>query len=70
MEALGIDQEVMGETLLRVRWRDFPAGPVAKTPHSQCRGLDSIPGWGSRSRIPQPRVRILQLNIPDPVCCN
>jgi len=26
---------------------DFPGGPVAKTPYSQCRGLDSIPGSGN-----------------------
>ena len=30
--------------------------PVAKTPHSQCRGLGSIPGQGTRSYMPQRRV--------------
>ena len=29
--------------------RDFPGGPVAKTPCSQYRGLGSIPGRGTRS---------------------
>ena len=29
--------------------RDFPGGLVAKTPCSQCRGLGSIPGQGTRS---------------------
>ena len=38
---------------------DFPGGPVAKTPHSQCRGLDSIPGQGTR-------FHRLQLRIPRP----
>ena len=30
---------------------DFPGGPVAKTPCSQCRGLGSIPGQGTRSQM-------------------
>ena len=30
---------------------DFPGGPVAKTPCSQCRGLGSIPGQGTRSHM-------------------
>ena len=29
---------------LRFSLRDFPGGPVAKTPRSQCRGPGSIPG--------------------------
>ena len=34
-----------------VKWqsRDFPGGPVTKTPHSQCRGLGSIPDQRTRS---------------------
>ena len=43
--------------------RDFPGGPVAKTPHSRCRVLGSIPGQGSRSHMPQPGVCKLQLKI-------
>ena len=46
-EALGVDQEVMGKMLLRLLWRDFPAGPVAKTPHSQCRGSRFSPWLGN-----------------------
>ena len=34
---------------------DFPGGPVVKTQHSQCRGLGSIPGQGTRSCMPQLR---------------
>ena len=34
---------------------DFPGGPVAKTPCSQCRGLGSIPGQGTRSHMPRLR---------------
>ena len=30
--------------------------PVAKTRHSQCRGLGSIPGQGTRSHMMQPNV--------------
>ena len=40
------------------RLRDFPGGPVAKTPHSQCRVLGSSPGWGTRSHMSQIRVCI------------
>ena len=28
--------------------KDFPGGPVAKTPHFQCRGSGLIPGQGTR----------------------
>ena len=50
---------------------DFPGGPVAKAPSSQCRGpLGSIPGQGTRSHMPPLRDNVLQLNIPDPVCPN
>ena len=31
--------------------KDFPGGPVAKTPCSQCRGLGSIPGQRDRSHV-------------------
>ena len=36
--------------------QDFPGGPGAKSPCSQ--GLDSIPGQGTRSHIPQQRHSI------------
>ena len=45
------------------QWGDFPGGPVAKTPHSQCRGLGSIPSQGTRSHVPQLRVPMPPLNI-------
>ena len=32
---------------------DFPGGPVAKAPYSQCRGPMFNPGQGTRSHIPQ-----------------
>ena len=28
--------------------RDFPHGPVVKTPCFHCRGMGSIPGWGTK----------------------
>ena len=34
----------------------LPSGPVAKTLHSQCRGLGSVPGLGTRSHLLQLRV--------------
>ena len=36
--------------------RDFPGSPVAKTLHSWRRGLSSIPGRGTRSHMPWPRL--------------
>ena len=36
-------------------------GPVAKTPCAQCRGPRLIPGLGTRSHMPQLRVRMPQL---------
>lgn len=45
--------------ILSASW-DFHGGPVAKTPHSLCRGLGSIPGQGARSCMPQPRSKILR----------
>ena len=44
-------------------WGDFPGGPVAKTLHSQCRGLGSVPGQGTRSHMPQLRIHTLQQKI-------
>ena len=44
--------------------RDFPGGPVAKSPRSQCRGPGSIPGLGTRSHMLQLRVHIPQLKVP------
>ena len=29
-------------------YRDFPGGPVAKTPSFQCRGTGSVPGHGTK----------------------
>ena len=40
--------------------RGQPCGPVAKTPHYQG-GLNSIPGQGTKSRIP---------HLKDLACCN
>ena len=35
----------------KMSWGNFPLGPVAKTPHSQCRGLGLVPGLGTRSHM-------------------
>ena len=36
--------------------RDFPGGPVAKTQHSSAGGPGLIPGQGTRSHMPQPKI--------------
>lgn len=46
---------------LKIKNRDFPGGPWAKTPSSQCRCPSSIPEQGTRSQMPQPRVHMTQL---------
>ena len=46
---------------------DFPGGPVAKTPHSQCRVLGATLGQGTRSHMPQLRVCMPVIN---PACSN
>ena len=45
---------------LRNYLKDFPGGPVAKTPRSPHRGQDSIPGQGTRSHTQQQRVSAVQ----------
>ena len=27
---------------------EFPGGPVVKTQHFHCRGMGSVPGWGTK----------------------
>ena len=51
-------------------WRDFPRGPVAKTPSSQCRGLGLTLGRGTRSHTPQWRSKILYAATKNPVQLN
>ena len=40
---------------------NFPCGPVAKTLCSQCSGVGSIPGQGTRSHMPQGRLILKQI---------
>ena len=54
----------------------FPGGPVARTPHSQCRVPDSVCGQGTRSHVLQ-LVHMLQLKVSsaavkteDSTCCS
>ena len=55
-----------GSFLLHQEQRDqeLPWWSVAETLCSQCRGVDLIPGQGTRSHMPQLRVHMLQLNVP------
>ena len=46
-----------------LKTRDFPGGPVAKTPYSQ---LGLIPGQGTRSHMLPLRTRMLQLRLAQP----
>ena len=39
---------------------DFPSGSAAQILCSQGRGLSLIPGWGTRSHMPQVRIHVLQ----------
>ena len=48
-------QGMLANAEVRRGGRDFPAGPVAKTPHSQCKGT------GSRDQMPHVATK-------DPVC--
>ena len=43
---------------LKAFWRNFPGDPVAKTPSPNAGGPGLIPGQGTRSPIPQLRVRM------------
>ena len=38
-------------SIQEVRKRDFPGGPVVKTPQFQCRGLRFHPWWGNYDSI-------------------
>ena len=40
-----------------VIFKDFSGSPVVKTPHSQCSGIGSIPGWGSKMPQEQPKLK-------------
>ena len=42
--------------VIKLDYRDFACGPVVKTPWSQCRGLGSIPGQGTRAHMPQLKI--------------
>ena len=47
----------------RITDRDFPGGPVTKTPSSQCSRLGWSPGQGTRSHMLQPRVCMRQQRL-------
>ena len=38
---------------VKIGFQDFPGHPLAKTLSSQCRVPGSIPGWGTKSHMPQ-----------------
>lgn len=50
--------------LLRIHG-GFRGGPEAKTLCSQYTGWGSVPGWGARFHMPQIRVSMSQLKIPN-----
>lgn len=50
--------------LLRIHG-GFRSGPETKTPCSQYMGWGSAPGWGARFHMPQIRVSMPQLKIPN-----
>ena len=47
-----------GERVPKIKDKEFPGGPVARTPCSQCRGPGLIPSQGTRSsHMPQLKKR-------------
>ena len=53
-----------------VESRDFLGGPVAKTLCSNAGGLGLIPGWGTRSHMPQLKILHAAMKTEDPKCFN
>ena len=51
-----------------IHFWDFPGGPVAKAPSSQCKGPEFTP-W-SGNWIPHVTMRSLHATTKDPPCCN
>ena len=51
---------------MKMRFRDFPGSPVAKTPRSQCRGL-RFHSW-SGYKSPHATAKSLYAPIKDPAC--
>ena len=52
----------------RTSW-DFPGGPIAKTPSSQCRGPRCNTGQGTRSHMQQLKNPHAAMKTEDPTCC-
>ena len=50
--------------------RDFPSGPVAKTPTPNAGGWGLIPGQGTRSRMLQLKISRIMTKIEDPTYLN
>ena len=53
----------------KIKTRDFPGGPVGKTPRFQGRGLGSIPTRGTRSHM-RAATKSPHATTKDPACCN
>ena len=49
---------------------DFPGGPVAKAPCSQCRGPGFDLWSGTRSHMPQLKILHATVEVEDPTCHN
>ena len=58
--------KILRNEFIKSSARDFPAGPVGKTPRLQCRGprVRSLVGELDPACMPQPRVHVLQLRSP------
>ena len=52
----------------KIKYKDFPGGPVAKTPYSQCREPGFNPGRGTRSQMTQLKTLHASVKIKDPEC--
>ena len=49
--------------------RDFPGGPVVKTPTPSAGGPGSIPGQGTRSHM-HAATKSSNATTKEPACCN
>ena len=63
-----VDYYIYFHSLKNRQCGNFPDGPVAKTPCSQCRGPRCEPWLGNK--IPHAATKSSHATTKDPVCCN
>ena len=48
LQQKSLERELPGLVSKNIGGRDFPEGPVFKTPPSNAGGVDSVSGWGTK----------------------